>query len=42
MSLNINFKASSVHWIYNYPEGSYKYDEKIQYEASVKMYLNKI
>lgn len=29
MSLNINVKVSSFHWMYNYPEGSCKYDEKL-------------
>lgn len=29
MSLNINVKTSSAHFIYNYPEGSYKYDDEL-------------
>lgn len=37
MSLKINVNASKC----NYPEGSCKYDEKLQYKALLKVYKNK-
>lgn len=42
MTLYVTFKASIVHGMCNYPEGSCKYNERPEHKSPPKTYKNNI